>query len=150
MVIVELIVYIYLSLFVLQQQEVFVPEQTVERVVVQTPAPSLGIALVNAYRVENGLKVVIESKSVCAYAKLRAEQVKSDWSHNGFLYTKEQPKPGFWVENLAKGFDVPPIEAWKKSATHNANLLADVSEMCLERNGNYWALEGWSYHSGAN
>lgn len=101
-----------------------------------------------------------EHPLVCKVAEIRLEQIKSEWSHKGFLdkeanrsvrikayndlgHTWENYLPkGMWRENLARGFtDRKKVyDAWQKSPTHRANLEATSTYSCLRFSDGYWVL----------
>lgn len=90
------------------------------------------LALVNAYRAENGLAALVLDRSLCRAADIRAEEIKSVFSHT-------RPDGSGWVsvlallgieysgagENLACGQSSPSevMNAWIASSGHRANIL---------------------------
>lgn len=98
---------------------------------------------INEYRVSKGLKKVKTIKFLCQMAQVRAAQAIKDWSHDQFFNEMPEYK-GFYIENLARYYDYKKVvPSWIGSETHNKNLLADVTYMCVAENTYRWALEGW-------
>lgn len=99
--------------------------------------------LINEYR------PVVEYEPMCAIAEYRLEQIQKDFSHTGFRELEPLLKPlGVWYENLAvEGTDIRGVEgvfdAWKKSPTHNKNLLSDMEYVCIRHKNGYWVMIGW-------
>lgn len=88
---------------------------------------------------------------VCTFAELRLKEVQTDWSHAGFYrmaapLQKATSTKGTWRENLARNFndEASVYEAWKRSPSHNANLVATSSASCLRHANGYWVLITWS------
>lgn len=86
---------------------------------------------INAYRKENNLPEFKFNQVLYDTARKRAEHLYKNkvFTHDG--WQDSLPKEGFKVygENLAKfkgKYDV--MDAWKKSKTHNDNLLGDFSD----------------------
>ena len=88
----------------------------------------------NNYRVAHNLKPVVYEKKLCEIADVRAEEIKTDWSHNGFvpktvdLTNKYKIKEYEIGENLAKSFISADqvIYAWDTSPTHKENMVNPV------------------------
>ena len=104
------------------------------------------LALLLIYRAANRLPPVRTDTLACRVAVERILEVKTDWSHKGFFANHIVAKSGYaWQENLAKNF-VNPVDvmnAWKKSPTHNKNLLSNMKRVCFMHFGNYWVMEGY-------
>lgn len=91
----------------------------------------------NQYRQHRGLPTLQEDEALCELAKVRVEEVQTDWSHNGF-YQRSQPflsrhpyqRLG---ENLARAFDDPAqvIRAWDRSPEHQENLTYPYNRVCF-------------------
>lgn len=97
-----------------------------------------------------------EHPLICAFAEARLQQIQTDFSHSNFFgrttlikaydkigHTRANWLPkGMWRENLARNFSTEEavLEAWKKSPTHNANLLAPKDYSCLRSENGHWVL----------
>lgn len=109
------------------------------------------LADLNAYRLEKGKTVVGPDKQTCSLAEVRANHIatKGDFSHDGFYSMNLSYFYGYFVnasENLAKNYDYHEIlDRWIESPTHNANLLAEVDNVCLKKAANYWVMELINY-----
>lgn len=107
------------------------------------------IDAVNAYRSASGVSALSLNGSVCEFAATRASEIALDFSHNGFVIRRDGgslPYSGYSnvVENIAitdNGQNA--IEMWKGSASHNANLMADITHGCIVITGSYAVFEGW-------
>lgn len=103
------------------------------------------LASVNSYRASKHLSPIKESDTTCTIATIRAIQITSDYSHNGFypLVHSSWVPNGMWYENLAQKKDnyFNILISWEKSPLHNANLLAPATTGCIRHVGNFWALE---------
>ena len=83
--------------------------------------------LINSYRQENGLDILIWDDTLYEYAKIRAREASQCWSHmrpNGTSWKSMDPGI-FQGENLAKGYDTAQdaVNAWIASQGHNENIL---------------------------
>lgn len=107
------------------------------------------MAAINAYRASKGLPVVIADPYTCAFAKTRAQEIVTNFSHDGFsqrVQNKTLPYPGYSevTENVAMAGsyqDIVPM--WINSPGHAKNMEADTPYVCVESSGNYYAYEGW-------
>lgn len=96
--------------------------------------------LINEYRTRNGLSELLWYHPLCEFAKERSQQVKDDWSHEGYqkeamegaLYTSVCPECGKTGENLAQGYhsEEAALEGWIGSQSHKKNLDADWDWGC--------------------
>lgn len=113
-------------------------------------APSGGSLLdqVNAYRASQGLGPVQTSNDTCNFAATRAQEISSNFSHDGFnsrLSNHTLPY-AHWTavtENIAQTpnpQNVVPM--WINSPGHAANMRADTPYVCIQQNGQYFAYEG--------
>lgn len=133
------------SIFVSFYLSVFTALATVP-VMETPPIPEVRGAVVsnpvNAYRITLGLSPLPESPETCAYAEKRLADLPAEFSHRVFL--EEKTGHGYWVENLARNYysEQSVVDAWKTSVTHDANLRADVSALCVRSSGSYWVLSG--------
>lgn len=83
--------------------------------------------LINSYRQENGLDILIWDDKLYEYAKIRAREASQCWSHtrpDGTSW-KEMDPDTFQGENLAKGYDTAQdaVNAWIASQGHKENIL---------------------------
>lgn len=118
-------------------------------------------SLVNEYRKSLGLQILSKDAQICGYARKRSIEIKNNWSHEGFqsdskknvLYAQACPNCSHLGENLAKDIKIEEfiLEAWKKSPTHNDNLIEpDYNIGCIQINeNNYVALEMGQKTNGA-
>lgn len=93
--------------------------------------------LVQQYRADSGRKPFKQSKMLCNIARIRLEEVKDNFSHEGFSDWQFCPGCGL-AENLAKGYggkEQLAMDAWLNSASHSANLNAGYPRSCLKTNG---------------
>jgi|Napbiome12C3dose_1001474.scaffolds.fasta_scaffold00077_7 uncharacterized protein YkwD len=112
--------------------------------------PSVLLARINQFRQSKGLAALSSDQLVCSFARLRAQEISTDFSHNGFynrIKTKTLPYPAYTLvtENLAR---VPGtqdvVNMWINSPSHQANLLKNTRFGCVESYGNFYAYEGRS------
>lgn len=101
---------------------------------------------INLYRSEYKLKPIYRSLVMCKLATTRAEQIKTDWSHDQF-YTeinKINISARFY-ENLARNFTDPKdvMTAWKASPSHNQTLLSDIKYACVVESEYHYVFEGY-------
>lgn len=112
--------------------------------------PSALLARINQFRQSRGLPAVSSDPLTCSFARMRAQEISNDFSHNGFynrVRSKSLPYRGYRVvtENLARvpnGYDV--VTMWINSPGHQANILKNTSFACVESYGNFYAYEGRS------
>ena len=83
--------------------------------------------LINSYRQENGLDVLVWDDKLYEYAKIRASEASQCWSHtrpDGTSWKRMDPGI-FQGENLAKGYDTAQdaVNAWMDSQGHKENIL---------------------------
>lgn len=97
---------------------------------------------VNDYRASNELKPLMFDEKLCVVARVRAEQVQSDLSHNGFKQEIKKIKYKRIGENLAKNFssETSMVRAWIKSEPHREILLKKYTKQCLVCNNNHCVL----------
>lgn len=96
--------------------------------------------LVNAYRAKNGMSQMLWFHPLCEYAMQRSQEIKDDWSHEGYLrdaeshvlYEKYCPDCTRTGENLAENYasEEEVLQAWIKSPSHKENLDADWTYAC--------------------
>ena len=85
----------------------------------------------NAYRIENGLNALHYNESLQYGSDQRALETIASFSHtrpNGERWNTLLPQWQYGGENLASGQTTvaSAMNAWKNSATHNANLLYGI------------------------
>ena len=120
-----------------------------------TPTPDVNIvkdfimSAINHYRRQKGLPSVQTDPYTCAFAKIRSQEIATNFSHDGFGQRGEAgtfpyPSYQFVTENLAYTSDYRRVVyLWINSSSHAANLDADTPFVCVEQTGNYYAYEGW-------
>lgn len=133
----------------------FTPTPTIKPkpTIIKTPPVSSSgglsdlLSQVNQYRKDNGLPSVVSNAETCSFAKLRAQEVSSDFSHAGFTnrvnnhtlpYTYHEV-----TENIAMNSnqnDVVP--EWIKSPGHAENMRKNTPYVCIEKFGEYYVYEG--------
>lgn len=103
---------------------------------------------VNAYRASLKLSPVQTSDETCAFAKIRAEEIATNFSHDGFnRRAKSHSLPyKHWTvitENIAMTSDYKVVEKmWEHSPGHAKNMRDDTPYVCVVRNGKYFAYLG--------
>lgn len=104
---------------------------------------------INTFRKSKGLSVVKTDSYTCNFAQTRAQEITSNFNHDGF---NQRVKNGtlpyssykLVIENLARaGKYQDVVRLWINSPTHSANLSADVSFACVGSFGDFYAYEGW-------
>ena len=105
--------------------------------------------LVNDYRAKNGLKQLAIYPPLCEFAKIRAGQIKNDWSHSGYdqaaadgeLFKTICPDCAKVGENLAKDYPTEEavLQAWIASPYHKGNLDGDWDWGCAVYYSNNFA-----------
>lgn len=104
---------------------------------------------INEYRSSQGLYAVKTNDLTCNFAKIRAQEISTDFSHNGFQgrinsHTLPYPNYSYITENIVMTSDYHQVVTlWINSAGHAANIRADTSYVCVEQYGSYFAYEGW-------
>lgn len=104
---------------------------------------------INEYRTSLSLSSVQSNDVTCRFAKIRAQEIASNFSHDGFNqriqnHTLPYFNYSFVAENIAETSNYQEIVAmWKNSPGHAANMRADMPFVCIEGYGNYYAFEGW-------
>lgn len=93
--------------------------------------------VVQQWRADQGYLVYQHDEQACQLAEKRLEEIKTDWSHNGF-WDEECVNCSAWGENLARGFynESDVLTAWLESPTHADNLHdRDYSHSCIRTDG---------------
>lgn len=121
-----------------------------------TDAPTLSsqkatayiIKEINVYRASYGLPLVQTSDETCRFAIIRAKEISTHFSHDGFT---DRQKSGtlpykHWsviTENIAMTSDYREVEKlWEHSPGHAKNMRADTPYVCVKQYGNYFAYLG--------
>ncbi len=103
---------------------------------------------VNDYRASLGLSQVQSSAQTCSFAKTRAQEIATNFNHDGFYNRVNNHTLPYdhWtraVENIAEAPDYKEVVTlWKNSPGHAANMRDDTPFVCIEQYGNYYAYEG--------
>ena len=106
------------------------------------------IKKINAYRDQQGLAPVQKNDETCNFAKIRAQEIMSHYSHDGFnqRLTNGTLPYSNWVgatENIAMADNYKQVVSiWVHSASHAKNMRADTPFVCVIQNGRYFAYEG--------
>lgn len=106
---------------------------------------------INAYRSSLGLAPVQTNNETCNFAKTRAREISTNFSHDGFNQrqeTKTLPYKHWTVitENIAMAYDYKKVEKmWQKSPGHAKNMRADTPYACVMQYGNYFVYVGLKY-----
>lgn len=96
--------------------------------------------LVNEYRVSEKLSPFELDERLCTTAKLKAEDMVQNnyFEHDrglffGDLINTYSPTAVFYGENLAvsNGNEQVIFDAWRKSESHNENMLRDFTHSCV-------------------
>ncbi len=116
-----------------------------------TPAPlnsSLDLLQqVNNFRASKGLNVLTANDETCFFAKLRANEITSNFNHDGFrdrIDSKSLPYSSWSevAENIAINPDSNAVVAgWIGSPGHNENLSKNVPYGCVANSGHYYVFE---------
>lgn len=102
----------------------------------------------NKYRAKYNLQPVKKDERLCKLATIRARQIQTDWSHDGFQpeIDKIQGMSGVFYENLARNF-APNDVVWGWSMSNmghrEAMLVPDVTRGCIIKVKNFYAYEGY-------
>ena len=105
---------------------------------------------VNDFRVSKGLASFTANDETCFFAKLRANEISSNFSHDGFrnrIDSKSLPYSS-WSE-VAENIAVNPnpeevVQGWINSPGHNENLSKNVPYGCVSNSGHYYVFEAWA------
>jgi uncharacterized protein YkwD len=97
--------------------------------------------LINQYRLQNGKSTLSRDSYLCELAEFRLQEIKTDWSHDGFHKMKKEKYSSFG-ENLAKNWttDKEVMKAWIDSPTHNNILLGHWTNFCVSQEEGYYVL----------
>lgn len=114
----------------------------------ETQVTNYIIKEVNAYRASLKLKPVQTNNETCDFAKIRAAEISTNFSHDGF---NRRAKSGtlpykHWhviTENIAMTSNYRDVEKmWEHSHGHAKNMRDDTPYVCIMRNGKYFAYLG--------
>jgi len=103
---------------------------------------------INKYRQSQGLSDVKTSTETCDFAAIRAHEITTNFSHDGFqqrINAKTIPYKTWTkiTENLAQTSDYTQVVTlWKNSPGHAANMREDTPFVCVRSDGDYYAYEG--------
>jgi len=108
-------------------------------------------AEINVIRKENEKNELTKYEPLCELAKIRVEEIKTDWSHKGFenrneeIYTRFCNKNNIVCtsagENLAKGSFKTEKEVaieWFNSPEHKENMLGEYNVQCVAASENHF------------
>ncbi|HMS22373.1 MAG TPA: CAP domain-containing protein [Candidatus Levybacteria bacterium] len=103
---------------------------------------------VNDYRKANGLFVVSSTPETCSFAQIRAGEITTNFTHEGFTnrianHTLPYTTYSIVTENIA--FNSNPMEVipqWINSAMHAENMRKNTQFACIGISGNYFVFEG--------
>ncbi len=104
---------------------------------------------INDYRASQGLSAVQINDTTCSFAKIRAQEITTNFNHDGFnqrIQNHILPYPNYSLvtENIAETSNYQDVvNMWRNSPGHAANMRADTPYVCIESYGNYFAYEGW-------
>lgn len=104
---------------------------------------------VNDYRRSQGLDEVKMDPNTCDFAKIRAEEIVTNFNHDGFrnrIESKTLPYNDYSevTENIAMTSNFQEVvDLWINSPGHAANMRKNTPYVCIEKSGNYYAYEGW-------
>ncbi len=132
-----------------------IPTKPVSTTATPTPASSSTTTVrdyimngINNYRHSLGLSTVQISDETCTFAKTRAKEITTDFSHAGFqnrIAAKTIPYKSWTLitENIAMTSNYQNVvNMWINSPGHAANMQKDTPFICVENSGNYYAYEG--------
>ncbi len=119
-----------------------------------TPTPSssfdsLFLDSVNSYRASKGLSAVSSDSYTCSFAKLRAQEISTNFNHDGFnnrlnSHTLPYPSNHEVTENIAMTSNPNDvINMWINSPGHSANMQKDTPFVCIQNSGDYYVYEGY-------
>lgn len=107
------------------------------------------MAAINKYRAAQNLAPVKTDSYSCSFAIIRAQEISKSFSHDGFqnrINNNTLPYPGYSVvtENIAKNSNYQDVvNQWINSPGHAENMRRDTPFVCVGREGDYYAYEGW-------
>lgn len=104
---------------------------------------------INNFRRSKGLSAVSTDSYTCNFAQARAQEITSNFSHDGFnqrVSSGTLPYSSYRlvVENLARAGNYKDVvNLWINSPGHNANLSADTIYGCAGYSGDFYSYQGW-------
>lgn len=104
---------------------------------------------INNFRRSKGLSIVQTDSYTCSFADIRAKEITTNFSHDGFnkrISSKTLPYPSYTqvVENLARVGDYKEVvNLWINSPGHNTNLSAGTPFGCVGYSGDFYSYQGW-------
>mgnify|MGYP001616796683 CR=1 FL=1 len=104
---------------------------------------------INDFRLSKGKSALSEEPTTCSFASLRAGEIVSNFTHDGFrnrVDSKTLPYPGYSsvAENIAyNGDSLQVVPGWISSSGHAENILRDVPYGCVGNSGIYYVFEAW-------
>lgn len=107
------------------------------------------INAINAYRKSQGLAAVQTDDVTCSFATIRAKEIATNFSHDGFNErvknnTLLYKNYALITENIAETSNYKNVvDMWAASAPHAENMRADTPYVCIAQYDNYFAYEGW-------
>jgi uncharacterized protein YkwD len=112
-------------------------------------AESYLLKKMNEYRRQNGLGEVGSDQATCDFAQVRAREIESNFSHDGFRSrissgTLPYASYSYVNENIAQNSDFTKvIDSWIASPPHAENMRQNLSTACIRHSGEYYVFEGW-------
>lgn len=103
----------------------------------------------NEYRRDNGLPEIGTDQATCDFADMRAREIESNFSHDGFRSridsnTLPYQNYSYVNENIAQNSDFTRvIDSWIKSPGHAENMRQNLSTACIRHSGEFYVFEGW-------
>lgn len=95
--------------------------------------------VVNTWRTDNDYASLEKDEFLCEFARVRLNEIESDWSHDGFLEKSKELLFGSKYysigENLYTGRINNPeviLNMWLDSPTHKENIAGDYTNSCVE------------------
>ncbi len=104
---------------------------------------------INKFRESHGISRVTKENYSCDFANIRARELASSFTHDGFEQRKNNdllPFPNWSnvTENIAMNSNyLRVIDQWTSSPGHAENILADTPHICVGKYENYFAMIGW-------
>jgi uncharacterized protein YkwD len=104
---------------------------------------------INNYRARYDLLPLEQNDELCELAKVRVEEIKTDWSHSQFQpeIDKISNMGGQFYENLARTFEPQDVVwGWSMSQTghREAMLVPAMKYGCVSQSGDHYAFEGYT------
>ena len=99
--------------------------------------------LVQKWRAENDKMLYIKDEQLCDFARIRLEDIKVRWSHEGFWEINDSLSYDTLGENLAREFNTEKetLSGWLKSSLHKENLTERYTYSCIVCDGKYCVQE---------